>query len=298
MTNEFTATGGAIPTPGKIIAVHLNYPSRAAQRGRTPAQPQLLHQARLLDRRVGRHARAAGRHRTARLRGRDRAHHRRARAARHARATAGATWHPSPRPTISASTTCAPPTRARTCARRAATGSPRSARPSIPADRIGEDAWRVRTWVNGELVQDDTIGDAALPLRPARGRPLAAHDARDRRRHPHRHSGGFVGHRAGRRRRGRGRCARGARRTLDRPARDDRHPRHRTSSATSARSPRSTTCSGSRHGAAKPSSRRRSPPGVRRRRVPRPLRPRRRLDPPTCSPTRCARSSSRPQSRP
>lgn len=28
-----------IPAPGKIIAVHLNYPSRAAQRGRTPAQP-------------------------------------------------------------------------------------------------------------------------------------------------------------------------------------------------------------------------------------------------------------------
>lgn len=29
----------AIPTPGKVIAVHLNYPSRAAQRGRTPATP-------------------------------------------------------------------------------------------------------------------------------------------------------------------------------------------------------------------------------------------------------------------
>ena len=28
-----------IATPGKIIAVHLNYPSRAEQRGRTPAQP-------------------------------------------------------------------------------------------------------------------------------------------------------------------------------------------------------------------------------------------------------------------
>lgn len=28
-----------IETPGKIIAVHLNYPSRIAQRGRTPAQP-------------------------------------------------------------------------------------------------------------------------------------------------------------------------------------------------------------------------------------------------------------------
>ena len=28
-----------IDTPGKIIAVHLNYPSRMQQRGRTPAQP-------------------------------------------------------------------------------------------------------------------------------------------------------------------------------------------------------------------------------------------------------------------
>lgn len=28
-----------IPRPGKIVAVHLNYPSRAAQRGRTPSQP-------------------------------------------------------------------------------------------------------------------------------------------------------------------------------------------------------------------------------------------------------------------
>lgn len=29
----------SLSTPGKIIAVHLNYPSRAAQRGRVPAQP-------------------------------------------------------------------------------------------------------------------------------------------------------------------------------------------------------------------------------------------------------------------
>ncbi|MCU1409861.1 MAG: hypothetical protein JWR04_568 [Rhodoglobus sp.] len=28
-----------IPAPGKVIALHLNYPSRIAQRGRTPAQP-------------------------------------------------------------------------------------------------------------------------------------------------------------------------------------------------------------------------------------------------------------------
>jgi 2-keto-4-pentenoate hydratase/2-oxohepta-3-ene-1,7-dioic acid hydratase in catechol pathway/regulator of RNase E activity RraA len=36
------AVGGDAPallTPGKIIALHLNYPSRAAQRGRTPEQP-------------------------------------------------------------------------------------------------------------------------------------------------------------------------------------------------------------------------------------------------------------------
>ena len=30
------------PRPGKIIAVHLNYPSRAAQRGRTPKQPSYV----------------------------------------------------------------------------------------------------------------------------------------------------------------------------------------------------------------------------------------------------------------
>jgi 2-keto-4-pentenoate hydratase/2-oxohepta-3-ene-1,7-dioic acid hydratase in catechol pathway len=29
----------ALGAAGKVIAVHLNYPSRAAQRGRTPEQP-------------------------------------------------------------------------------------------------------------------------------------------------------------------------------------------------------------------------------------------------------------------
>lgn len=36
---EPTTSSDAPPTPGKIIAVHLNYRSRAAQRGRTPTQP-------------------------------------------------------------------------------------------------------------------------------------------------------------------------------------------------------------------------------------------------------------------
>ena len=34
-----TSTGSTGIAPGKIIAVHLNYPSRAAQRGRTPGDP-------------------------------------------------------------------------------------------------------------------------------------------------------------------------------------------------------------------------------------------------------------------
>jgi hypothetical protein len=29
----------AVARPGKIIALHLNYPSRAAQRGKSPVQP-------------------------------------------------------------------------------------------------------------------------------------------------------------------------------------------------------------------------------------------------------------------
>ena len=33
-----TATSD-VPAPGKVIAVHLNYRSRAAQRGRVPAEP-------------------------------------------------------------------------------------------------------------------------------------------------------------------------------------------------------------------------------------------------------------------
>lgn len=39
MSFDDSSTAPGIATPGKIIAVHLNYPSRAAQRGRTPAQP-------------------------------------------------------------------------------------------------------------------------------------------------------------------------------------------------------------------------------------------------------------------
>lgn len=40
MTMTYGELGSLLPTrPGKVIAVHLNYPSRAAERGRTPEQP-------------------------------------------------------------------------------------------------------------------------------------------------------------------------------------------------------------------------------------------------------------------
>ena len=71
--------------PGKIIAVHLSYASRADQRGRRPAAPVVLLQAVELGRGIRRHDRAPRRHRAARVRGRDRARHRHRRAARLAR---------------------------------------------------------------------------------------------------------------------------------------------------------------------------------------------------------------------
>ena len=223
---------------------------------------ELLPQALLVDRGLGRHARTPGRHRAARLRGRDRAHHRRARAARHARATAGGTWHPSPPRTTSACTTCAPPTRARTCARRAATASRRSARRRSRPTASAKTRWRVRTWVNGELVQEDTsatllfpfgrlvadlsqlmtleTGDVILTGTPAGSSVVVPGDVVevevDAPEAP-----GAPSHR---------------------PARHDRHPGHRRVRRLRHEARRSTTCSASRPGAARPSSPRPSPPGA------------------------------------
>ena len=65
---------------------------------------------------------------------------------------------------LRASTTCAPPTAARTCARRAATASRRSGPAVIPAAGLDPAGLRVRTWVNGELVQDDTTDTLLFPF--------------------------------------------------------------------------------------------------------------------------------------
>ena len=190
--------------PGKIIAVHLNYPSRAAQRGRTPAQPSYFLKPSSSLAASGARSNA----RPAPSCSRSRARSRSSSASPPGGSpppTAGATWPPSPRRTTSASTTCAPPTRAPTCDRRAATASRRSGPTLIDAASV-DPAGPARAHVGERRARaGGHERHPALPVRPAGRRPLAAHDARDRRRHPHRHARRLVGRRARRRRRGRGR---------------------------------------------------------------------------------------------
>ena len=77
--------------PGKVIAVHVNYPSRAAERGRTPSQPSyfLKPSTLVVDERHGR--RAARRCGAPRVRGRDRPGHRNDRSPCQRRRTPGGT---------------------------------------------------------------------------------------------------------------------------------------------------------------------------------------------------------------
>ena len=72
----------------------------------------------------------------------------------------------------------------------------------IAADAVDPAKLRIRTWHNGELVQDDTTGGPALPVRPAGRRPVPAAHPRGGRHHPHRHPGRRLRRQAGRRRRG------------------------------------------------------------------------------------------------
>ena len=196
----------AFPRPGKIIAIHLSYASRAAQRGRAPTQPRYFFKpSSSVAASGGSIERPAGTEllafegEIALVIGSP---------AR--RVTLDDAWSHvgvgHRRRTTSASTTCARTTRARTCGRRAATASRRSARRSSMRAAVDPAGLRLRTWVNGELAPGGHDGRPAVPARPARRRPLAALHARARRRDPHGHPRRFVGRRAGRRRRGRGRC--------------------------------------------------------------------------------------------
>jgi len=164
MTNEFTATsGGAIPTPGKIIAVHLNYPSRAAQRGRTPAQPSyFIKPSSSIAASGGTVERPAGTEllafegEIALIIG-----------APARRVSPERGWRHV------ASVTAAndlgiydmrAADKGSNVRSKGGDGFTPLGPAAIPADGIGEDAWRVRTWVNGEPVQDDSSSTLLFPF--------------------------------------------------------------------------------------------------------------------------------------
>ena len=90
------------------------------------------------------------------LRGRDRARDRQARQRRLARPTRSTTSPATRSPTTSASTTSATSTAARCCGSRARTASARSARQMVDAADVDPADLTVRTFVNGEQVQEGT----------------------------------------------------------------------------------------------------------------------------------------------
>ncbi|MGI9821734.1 fumarylacetoacetate hydrolase family protein [Agromyces sp. Marseille-Q5079] len=145
----------AIPTPGKIIAVHLSYPSRAAQRGRTPAQPSyFLKPSSSLAVTGGTIERPAGTEllafegEIALVIGEPA---RRVSPAEGWRHVAGVT---------AANDFGLYDLRAAdkgsNVRNKGGDGFTPIGPATIPADVAGEDGWRVRTWVNGALAQEDT----------------------------------------------------------------------------------------------------------------------------------------------
>jgi hypothetical protein len=118
----------------------------------------------------------------------------------------------------------------------------------IDARTVDPAALRVRTWVNGELRQDDTTAGLIFPLAQFVADLSQHFTLETRRRHPHRHTRRVLGHRARRRRRGRGGCP-GIRRDVGTP-RDDRRRRADVAfDETVGSLPRSTTRSAKRPGA-------------------------------------------------
>lgn len=152
-----------IPTPGKIIAVHLNYPSRAAQRGRTPAQPSYFFKpASSLAATGGTIERPAGTEllafegEIAIVIG------------------APARWvSPENGWSHIAAVTAAndfglydlrAADKGSNVRNKGGDGFTPIGPAAIPASVAGEDGWRVRTWVNGELVQEDTSDTLLFPF--------------------------------------------------------------------------------------------------------------------------------------
>ena len=152
-----------IDSPGKIIAVHLNYPSRIAQRGRTPAFPSYFFKpSSSLAPTGGTIERPAG---TELL----------AFEGEIALVIGEPAHHVSPEQgwTHVAQITAAndfglydlrAADKGSNVRNKGGDGFTPIGPAAIPTDGIGQDAWRVRTWVNGELVQDDTSDTLKFPF--------------------------------------------------------------------------------------------------------------------------------------
>ncbi|WP_053386446.1 fumarylacetoacetate hydrolase family protein [Leucobacter japonicus] len=152
-----------IETPGKVIAVHLNYPSRIAQRGRTPAQPSyFLKPASSLAPTGGTVERPAGTEllafegEIALVIGEP---------ARNVSPEQG--WQHV------AAVTAAndlglydlrAADKGSNLRNKGGDGFTPIGPRAISTANIGQDAWRVRTWVNGALVQEDTSDTLAFPF--------------------------------------------------------------------------------------------------------------------------------------
>ena len=149
--------------PGKIIAIHLSYASRADQRGRRPEDPSYFFKPSSSVAASGRHDRAPRRHRAARLRGRDRARHRRPPPPRHARRRLAA------RRWVTAANDFGlydlrANDKGSNVRSKGGDGYTPIGPALIDARAIDPAALRVRTWVNGALVQDDTTAGLIFPL--------------------------------------------------------------------------------------------------------------------------------------
>ena len=152
-----------IDTPGKIIAVHLNYPSRMQQRGRTPAQPSYFFKpASSLAPTGGTIERPAG---TELL----------AFEGEIALVIGTPARHVSPEDGWShvAQVTAAndfgvydlrAADKGSNVRNKGGDGFTPIGPAAIPTDGLGEGDWRVRTWVNGALVQNDTSDTLAFPF--------------------------------------------------------------------------------------------------------------------------------------
>lgn len=152
-----------IATPGKIIAVHLNYPSRAAQRGRTPAQPSyffkpassLAPTGATIERPAGTELLAFEGEIAIVIGER----------ARHVSPAEG--WAHVAHVTAANDFgvyDLRSADKGSNVRNKGGDGYTPLGPKLIPADVAGEDGWRVRTWVNGSLVQEDTSDTLLFPF--------------------------------------------------------------------------------------------------------------------------------------